>query len=223
MNTLLAALMSGNTAGFTPKYSVAFEIGQNEHMDPDWELVENYQYNTAGFRLGYNVSPKLEMIASYQNQTTSNYSNYYDYSYDEEYTSSAFTGLEAFVEENIISVGPKLNLNLKPWFVPYATGQAVMVHQKLTMHDAYSTSDDAITLIDDSAFGMGLAGALGLELRSRPVAGKAQLNTFFEYGGVTGPKMNFALKEAGADGSDINIGDLQYGGYHFRFGLGARF
>jgi len=224
MNTLLAALMSGGDPGFTPKYSVAFEVGQNEHSDPDWDTVEGYPYNSTGVRLGYNLSPKLEMVASYQHQVTGSYNDYYyDYYYDEEYTSSEFTGINGSINENILSIGPKYNLTIKPWLVPYVTGQAVFVAQKLSLQDAVSASDDPITLVEDNAFGMGLTGALGLEVRTRPIAGKAQLNTFFEYGGTSGPKMNFALSEAGTDGSDIPIGDLQYGGYHFRFGVGARF
>jgi hypothetical protein len=42
MNSLLAALLSGNDTGFIAKNSVAFEFGYTEHADPDWDLLENY-------------------------------------------------------------------------------------------------------------------------------------------------------------------------------------
>ena len=91
------------------------------------------------------------------------------------------------------------------------------------MSDNGSFDEDSKTLIDDSALGFGATGALGLEIRTRPIAKKAQLFFYGETGASAATALNFSLQGAGADEGDINIGDLGYGGSYFRVGAGTKF
>ena len=234
MNTFLATLLAGSSAGFSPSYSVDFETGYTEHADVDWDLVDSWQNNSAGLRFGYIMSPKMDIIASYQHSVGSNSSP--DYYYDDvEYMSSGFSGYDISVSENIFSVGPKFNWNVKSlfvpyssaWikhrFVPYATAQLVVIANTLSMADTFVGDEYANTSLQSTAMAVGGTGALGLEIRTRPISSKFQFHGFLEYGGTATSSMNFQLKDAASDGGSINIGDLAYQGVHFRGGVGVRF
>ena len=69
----------------------------------------------------------------------------------------------------------------------------------------------------------GATGAVGLELRVKPIAKKAQLFFYGESGATGSTAIKFALEGAGTDETDINIGDLGYGGSYFRVGAGMKF
>ena len=90
------------------------------------------------------------------------------------------------------------------------------------MSDNGSFDEDSNTLIDASGIGFGATGAVGLELRARPIAKKAQLFFYGESGATGSTAVKFALEGAGTDEADINIGDLGYGGSYFRVGAGTR-
>jgi hypothetical protein len=225
MNNLLAALLSGSGTMFDHSYSVAVESGLVAQNDVDWNMMDYWQRGTGGVRVGYAMSPNMELLGSIHHgvQSTS-YDNYYYGDYDYEYTSSELNGYAISVSETFIHVGPKFSWNLTNWFSPYATAQGVLIHNRLQMADGYSINEeDDSTYVDTSAMGVGLTGALGLELRLRPIAKKTQLFTYFETGATTATPLNFVLGEAAADGSDINIGDLGYGGGYYRLGLGTKF
>ena len=223
MNTLLATLLSGSGNQFEYTYSLAAETGQVEQADVDWDTVGSWQSNTGGFRLGYKVTDNVDMLGSvhWGSQGNSSY-DYYEYDYDE-YMGSEMSGYQSQVSETLIHVGPKISWNLKSWFAPYATAQALVVHNRLQMSDNGSFDEDANTLIDASGMGFGATGALGLEFRTRPIAKKAQLFVYGETGATGSTAINFALEGSGTGDSDINIGDLGYGGAYFRVGAGMKF
>ena len=225
MNTLLATLLSGSGNQFDYTYSLAAEVGNVAQADVDWDIASNWQSNTGGLRLGYQVNDNIDILGSvhWGNQNSgSNYDYYYYEEPDESYNSS-MSGYEIQVSETLLHFGPKLSWNLNSWLAPYATAQGLVIHNRLQMSDSASFDEDSKTLIDDSSLGFGATGALGLEVRTRPIAKKVQL---FFYGetGVTGTTaLNFALAGAGSDEGDINIGDLGYGGSYFRLGAGTKF
>lgn len=226
MNSLLAALLSGSGTMFDHNYSVALESGLVEQNDVDWDLMDNWQRATGGVRVGYAVSPNLEILGSIHvgSQSSYNYNDDYYYYDDYEYTESSLSGYASNVNETLIHVGPKFSWNVTSWFAPYATVQGLLIHNQLQMSDGYSVDeDDAISFVSASAMGVGATGALGFELRLRPIAKKVQLFTYAETGATGSTALNFALKDAAADGSDINIGDLGYGGGYYRIGIGTKF
>jgi len=227
---ILATLLATSSSDFAPKYSLTFETGRLDHYDPDWDMLNYWQDASAGFRVGYNLSSKLSLVASYQgavSTSTISYgggTEYYDYAEEEYiYSSSDIESVGAQITENIISFGPKLNMPVKRWLVPYATVQGVVAHDVLIMGDTLYDEDAATTFFRDGATGVGALGALGLEVRTRPVLGKTQPIVYFEYGAGITSDLNFSIPDIGVDGENLPIGDLQYGGQHFRFGFGAQF
>ena len=225
MNTLLATLLSGSGNQFDYTYSLAAEVGAVAQADADWDMASNWQVNTTGLRLGYQLNDNFDMLGSVHWGTQSNGSGY-DYYYYEEYDdshNSSMSGYEIQVSETLIHLGPKMSWNINSWLAPYATAQGLLIHNRLQMSDSASFDEDSKTLIDDSGLAFGATGALGLEIRTRPIAKKAQLFFYGETGASAATALNFSLQGAGADEGDINIGDLGYGGSYFRVGAGTKF
>ena len=223
MNTLLATLLSGSGNQFDYTYSLAAEVGEVQQADVDWNTASNWQANTGGFRLGYQVTDNVDMLGSVHWGTQGNDSyDYYYYEYEEPHNSS-LSGYETQVSETLIHVGPKFSWNLNSWFAPYATAQALVIHNRLQMSDNGTFDEDSNTLIDASSMGVGATGALGLEIRTRPIAKKAQVFLYGETGASGATALKFSMAGAGTDETDINIGDLGYGGSYFRIGAGMKF
>ena len=223
MNTLLATLLSGSGEVFDTTYSLAIETGQVEQADPDWDTVAYWSEPSVGIRAGRTINPNLEILGSIHYASTSNNDQEYYYYEDEGYNTT-FSGFSADVTETLVHVGPKFNWNIKPWFAPYATAQGLVVHNRIRLADDYSLEEeDSITFVSASGVGVGLTGALGLELRTRPIAKKSQLFFYGEGGSTVASPIEFSLSKASSDGSDLEIGDLTYGGQYVRFGMGARF
>ena len=225
MNTLLATLLSGSGNQFEYTYSLAAEVGNVAQADTDWDIASNWQANTGGLRLGYQMTDNVDMLGSVHWGTQSNRSDY-DYYYYEEYDesfNSSMSGYEVQVSETLIHLGPKISWNINSWLAPYATAQGLVIHNRLEMSDNGSFDEDSNTLIDASGLGVGATGALGIELRTKPIAKRAQLFFYGETGATGATAVNFSLEGAGADEGDINIGDLGYGGSYFRLGAGTKF
>jgi len=223
MNSLLATLLSGTGTQFDYTYSLAVETGVIAQSDVDWNALSDWQRSTGGLRMGYKITPTIDLLGSVHWGTQSDSYNYYYDDYDVEYYDNGLSGYDSQVSETVVQLGPKFSWNLKPWFAPYATVQGLMIHNRLQMSDNGSFDEDATTLIDASAMGFGAAGALGLELRIRPIADKTQIFFYGEGGSAGTTALQFAMTDAGAGGTDINIGDLGYGGGYVRVGLGSKF
>ena len=101
-----------------------------------------------------------------------------------------------------------MSWNINSWLAPYATAQGLVIHNRLQMSDSASFDEDSKTLIDDSGLAFGATGALGLEIRTRSIANKAQLFFYGETGASAATAINFSLQGAGANEGDINIRDL---------------
>lgn len=144
MNTLLATLLSGSGNQFDYTYSLAAEVGEVQQADVDWNTARNWQANTGGFRLGYQVTDNVDMLGSVHWSTQGNDS--YDYYYYEEPNNSSLSGYETQVSETLIHVGPKFSWNLNSWFAPYATAQALVIHNRLQMSDNGTFDEDSNTL-----------------------------------------------------------------------------
>lgn len=222
---IFSGLLTASASEFQPKYDLAFETGYLAHGDGDWGYL-GWPENTVGVRAGYHLSSRLSVVTSFQSISNINSTGYNSYSYyDEEYEyvgGSSLDGARLGIRSNQLSVGPKLAVEIKRWFVPYATAQGLITHAHLQMGDTLE-EDDAKTYIKDSAFGVGTIGALGLEMRTRPIQGKFQLNTYIEAGGGISSNMNFKVKDLGEDDANLPIGDLKYAGQYIRFGIGTRF
>ena len=224
MNTLLATLLAGSGEVFETTYSLAVETGQVEKADPDWDTVAYYPEPTVGIRAGRTINPNLEILGSIHYASTNNSDQGDYYYYEDDGYSTSFSGYSGDVTETLVHIGPKFNWNIKPWFAPYATAQGLVVHNRIRLADDYALEeDDSITFVSASGIGLGLTGALGLELRTRPIAKKAQLFFYGEGGSTVASPLQFSLLKAAEDESDIAIGDLTYGGQYVRFGMGARF
>jgi len=63
MNTLLATLLSGSGTQFEYTYSIAAETGMVEQADVDWNVTD-WQRNTGGFRLGYQLTSNVDLLTS---------------------------------------------------------------------------------------------------------------------------------------------------------------
>ncbi len=225
MNTLLATLLSGSGEVLDTTFSIALESGQLEHQDPDWDTVTSWSDPSVGVRVGYTINPNLEILGSvhYRVESSTSGNDYY-YDYEESNETEIFSGYSIEVSETFIHIGPKVNWNIKPWLAPYGTAQGLIIHNQLRMGDEYSVAEeDSITSLSTSGIGVGLTGAVGLELRTRPIAQKGQLFFYGEGGGSVVSPLEFSIQSASADESDIDIGDLKYGGQYVRFGAGARF
>ena len=140
----------------------------------------------------------------------------------EYYGGAGLGAVQLELRANQLSVGPKYSLELKRWLAPYATAQGLVTHSIVSMGDQLD-KEEANTYLRDSALGVGAVGALGLELRSRPVSKGFQLNSYLEVGGGISSNMNFKANDLGVDEANIPIGDLKYGGQYVRFGVGTRF
>jgi hypothetical protein len=220
---LLATLLATSSSEFSPKFNIAAETGMLEHSDPHWELVDSWQESGGGLRFGYNLSPKVGVVTSYQGSTSSStLNNGGNYDYDSEY-SSGLSNVESIMTERLITIGPKINFGSKNWFVPYATVQGLVAIGTLEVGDNASDEENSTTYFKDTAAGFGALGALGVEIRTRPISGKLQPIMYFEFGGGVSSALTFSVPEIGVDGADMPIGDLKYGGQHFRFGVGTQF
>ena len=222
MNNLLAALLSGSGATFDHTYSVAVETGVVSQQDVDWEILDSWQQNTSGLRFGYALSPNLEILGSFHYGSQNQNSDWVIHEYEE--PEDAFGVYSMNVNETLIHLGPKFTWNMTSWLAPYATAQGLLIHNQLQFGEGYSIDEeDSATFAQSSALGVGLTGAVGLEVRLRPIAKKVQLFTYAEAGATSASALNFSLKDASSDGEAINIGDLGYGGGYYRIGLGTKF
>ena len=219
----LATLLATSSSEFSPKYNIAVETGMLEHSDPHWDLINSWHEPSAGLRFGYNLSPKIGVVTSYQGATSSDtLRNNDDYDYESDYSSS-LGDVDSRMKEHLITIGPKINFTSKNWFVPYATVQGLVAIGSLESGDNTWNKEEATTYFKDTSAGFGALGALGVEIRTRPISGKLQPIMYFEFGGGFSSALNFSVPEIGVDGADMPIGDLKYGGQHFRFGLGTQF
>ena len=82
-----------------------------------------------------------------------------------ELDNSSLSGYETQVSETLIHIGPKFSWNINSWLAPYATAQALVIHNRLQMSDNGTFDEDSNTLIDASGVGFGATSAVGLELR----------------------------------------------------------
>ena len=133
MNTLLATLLSGSGNQFDYTYSLAAEVGTVEQADADWDMASNWQVNTGGLRLGYQITDNVDILGSVHWGTQGN-SDYHDYYYYEEYDESyntSLSGYEIQVSETLIHLGPKMSWNINSWLAPYATAQGLLIHNRL--------------------------------------------------------------------------------------------
>lgn len=220
---LLATLLATSSSEFSPKFNIAAETGMLEHSDPHWELIDSWQEPSGGLRFGYNLSPKLGLVGSFHRALSSSAINYGSDNYD--YDSGDSSGLgtvEVQMTESLITIGPKISFGSNKWFVPYATVQGLAAIGMLEMGDNPRDAEST-TYLKDTAAGFGALGALGIELRTRPISGKFQPIMYVEYGGGFSSALNFSAPGIGVGGDDMPIGDLKYGGEHFRFGLGTQF
>jgi hypothetical protein len=225
--TILTGLMAtANAEKFQPKYELSGELGYLSQNDDDWSYFGNPE-GTYGVRLGYHLNPKLSVVTSVHSIKTNSYEN--NYYYDEYEEQSDLSSVKMNIRSSQLSVGPKYALELKRWFVPYATTQGLITHSTITMGDDLDR-DEAKTYLRDSSMGIGAIGALGLEMRTKPINGKFQLNSYFELGAGVSSEMKFAAKDSDSafqidsdDGSKVPLGDLQFAGQYLRFGIGTRF
>ena len=222
--SMLLAVSTASASEFSPTYDFALETGYLAHNDANWSYF-GYPENTFGLRFAYHLSPTISIVSSYQSILANDSINddyyYYEYEVEEEpdevHTSSSLEAVQMSIRANQFTVGPKFSLNLKRWLVPYATAQGLLVHSHVRMGDKLDM-DEATTFLKDSAYAVGAVSALGVELRSRPVKGKFQLNTYVEWGYGLSSNINF---KSGDD--NLPIGDLQYRGGYVRYGIGTRF
>ena len=84
------------------------------------------------------------------------------------------------MQQNIITDRSKISFGSMRRFVPYATAQGIIAHGRLKRWVMrHMAEEDATTYFKDSALGFGALGALGLGLRTRPIAGKTQAIMFW--------------------------------------------
>ena len=77
--------------------------------------------------------------------------------------------------------GIKYSYRLTSWLRPYASAQALLQHGHLLITDDYD-SERPLYEFRSNAFGVGGAGVVGFELRTKKIAKKYKLSTYVEGG-----------------------------------------
>ena len=118
-----------------------------------------------------------------------------------------------------LSFGSKFDLTITPKWHPYIASQVVMVHGKLQFSDDIE-DDDSLVNITTSDVGFGGNLTAGVEWRSTKSRQGLQLAGYVEMGSSWLSSLSFVHEE---NGSEMSIGEISFGGFVSRLGVGVRF
>ncbi len=225
--TLLTSLFlvsSSAWAGVGGEASI--EMGHINNYDETFEVVSpSATLRSGGFRAGVRLTDRLTLQAGYHHSDISSSVRFYDSNdyavtyeeydyYDEDIDfGSSNASFDAQLTTHILSVGPKLDVNIKGFLYPYVSAHALVTMQSMALDDDLYDSNDA-TRVQARGSTIGAAAMLGAEVRTPPgiLPFGSQLALYLEAGHTVTSAATFEP-----------IGDMQNGGYTVRSGLGLRF
>lgn len=222
-------LFSGLLVASAPAWAgiggeASFEMGNISNNDETFSLVSpTERMRSGGFRAGVRLTERLTVLAGYHHSDISStvrfygdeggYQGTYDY-YDEDIdTGNNASSFDTQLSTHIVSVGPKLDLNIKGVFYPYISAQALVTMQNMALGDDLNGANSATEVLASGST-IGAAGMLGAEFRTPPgiLPFGSQVALYFELGHTVTSAATFEP-----------IGDMQNGGYTVRSGVGLRF
>ena len=205
----------------------SFETGNISNSDETFALVSpTERLRSGGVRAGVRLTERLTVLAGYHHSNIEStvrfygddggYEGTYDYEdyYDEDVNTGAHaTSFDTRLSTHIISVGPKLDVNIKGVFYPYISAQALVTVQNMALGDDLNGSNSATEVLASGST-VGAAGMLGAEFRTPPgiLPFGSQVALYFELGHTVTSVATFEP-----------IGDMQNSGYTVRSGVGLRF
>ena len=204
----------------------SFEMGNINNNHETFELVSPAAtLRSGGFRAGVRLTDRLTIQAGYHQSKISstvrfyNTDDPYEISYEDYYgTEDIGTGgsnatFDSELSTHIVSVGPKLDMNIKGIIYPYVSAQALVTMQRMVLDDNMYDANSA-TEVQARASMVGAAAMLGAEVRtpSGLLPFGSQVALYLEAGHTVTSVATFEP-----------IGDMQNSGYTVRSGLGVRF
>lgn len=202
--TLLIALLSAPAFAQDSSWSKGVSLHLMGGGNPITEESVGALYpelaRNGGLRLGYSLSPNLELMATAKGSTRSR--SLYTFTGD----ADTFFGTRV----NSFSYGAGARVVHDSTFHPYAAAQLQLFQVGVRL-DGDEEADDNLDSSVSRGFAPGATGALGLELRPQP-DWDMQPSLFVE-GGYT-----WSLSSAVGD-----LGTAQYKGLNMQAGVGVRF
>lgn len=182
---------------------VSLELGSIASSDPQWDLFsDSPRLPTQGLRIGWPVHDRVALVAAWHRGAQGST------------LGGEGTGQSDFVaafSAHALALGAKADLELTPWFVPFATLQALGLLGTVRLDDD-PDDDHNPNQLSHSAFAPGALAAAGLELRL-PLHHDA-------FAAATSLDLGYAL--LGPLHYDT-LGPLHLGGFTLHWGVGARF
>ena len=161
-------------------------------------------------------------IGGIRSDATNHYEyGYYDYDYNDDYYHSE-SDVGTVATFNQLMTGVKYSYRLTSWLHPYASIQALVQHGHLLITDDYN-SERPLYEFRSNAFGVGGAGVAGLELRTKKIAKKYKLSTYFEGGYAAMTPLQFNYTSGFDDAQKNSLGQLRFGSGYSRIGIGIKF
>lgn len=185
---------------------VSLELGSQATPDPNWMLFNSdstyARLPTKGLRVGYAFNRYVSAIGGWHHGARG--SEVWVDDYEEVGFRSAFYGDE-------FMLGAKASLPLFVPLQPYATLQVAGLSSTVRFDDV-PDDDDNLNQLQSRSFSLGGVAAGGVDFILPMAYGEWALTTNLEFGYA-----HFLPSEYD------EIGDLQFKGFHFRWGVGARF
>jgi len=202
-------------------HEISLELGTFGAPDEAWDILgDGAAVGSYGGRIGLGLTKNLSIVAGYHHA--------YDGGQVEGEIGDDWQELfSTSFRSHQIALGPKLRWNVKPWFAPYATVQALgwIGHARL---DDDTEADDNPNQYAYTGFAPGGVGAAGVEFRPVKVTRGLRLATHLEFGyGITGQmtlRQDAGTDAANRDGDNAaELGRIGFRGFTMRWGVGVRF
>ncbi len=230
---MLTSLLSLALAAALPTaqaHDLSVDVGTFGANDSNYEYFsESSQIGTWGFRGGFGFTKNISLVAGWQTGRVgldvyaSGYGDGYEDDYAYGYDDSLLFSTQ--MTHNRFSLGPKLELPIRPFVSPYVTAQ-VVGWAATARFDDDPFNEGNLNELTFKAFAPGGIAALGVDLRPIRIRQGMRVATHVEVGyGITG-KLRFKDKnarDAGADNGPVSIGDLRFQGLYASAGVGLHF
>jgi hypothetical protein len=217
---LIAALSAPASAGSdsAATHELNWEVNSVGVTDENWGVFSNTNSVAAwGVGGGYGLSRNLTLMVGLHHRK---YVNDTDYYYDEDWNYLE-SDLETSFSTSQLSVGPKLNIELKPWLRPYVTGQALLRMGTIGADDD-TRDDDNLNQLSWSAISPGIRAAAGFDIV--PVRGDTvHIASHLDFGYSASTALNFTDDAGSAGDTEAPVGKLGLSGLHISWGIGVHF
>lgn len=210
-----------------PTAGIYFEGGGLQTFDSITDDLIGYQLDMAGIRVTRDLNANVSLLASWNMGGIRSDSNtyydygYYEYDYDDDYYYHE-SNVGTVATFNQLMTGVRYSYRLTSWLHPYASAQALVQHGHLLITDDYD-SERPLYEFRSNAFGVGGAGVVGLEFRTKKIAKKYKLSTYFEGGYAAMTPLKFSYTSGVDDAQKNSLGQLRFGSAYSRIGIGLKF